>query len=60
MLSGKISFCIEINSEFSSRASPFRQKQILTGLLVRKIYKKKKKRRRFVHSITLCLATFNK
>ena len=44
MLSGKISFCIEINSEFWSRASPFRQKQILTGLLVRKIYKKKKKR----------------
>ena len=44
MLSGKISCCIEINSEFWSRASPFRQKQILTGLLVIKIYQKKKKR----------------
>ena len=39
MLSGKISCCIltEINPEFWSR--PTRQKQILTGLLVTKIYK---------------------
>ena len=36
MLSGKISCCIEINSEFWSRPSLFRQKQILRGLLVTK------------------------
>ena len=48
MLSGKISCCIEINSEFWSRASPFRQKQILTGLLVRKIYKKKREEDLFI------------
>ena len=34
----------------------FRQKQILTGLLITKIYKKP---RRFLYSITLCLAAFN-
>ena len=34
----------------------FRQKQILTGLLVTKNLQKK---RRFLYSITLCLATFN-
>ena len=28
----------EINPEFYSRPSPFQQKQILTGLLVTKIY----------------------
>ena len=34
----------------------FRQKQILTSLLVTKNLQKK---RRFIYSITLCLATFN-
>ena len=42
MLSGKISCCAEIKSEFWSRPSPFRQKQILTGILFTKVYKKMK------------------
>ena len=42
MLCGKISCCIEINSDFDQGLALFRQKQILTGLLVTKIYKKVK------------------
>ena len=41
MLCGKISYCIEINSKFYDLAL-LRQKQVLTGLLVTKIYKKVK------------------
>ena len=40
MLCGKISCCIEMNSD--QGLALFRQKQILTGLLVTKIYKKVK------------------
>ena len=36
MLCGKISCCIETNSEFWSSLALFRQKQILAGLLVTK------------------------
>ena len=39
MLCGKISYCIEINSKFYDLAL-FRQKQVLTGLLVTKIFQK--------------------
>ena len=56
MLCGKISCCFEINSKFWSWPRLFRQKQILTGLLVTKNLQKKW---RFLYSFTLCLATFN-